>query len=154
MVPANGKANRVDICFAPISLRCPGRVFRRVGLDVHLADEQTSGQQHPIAIHLAFDVPALDRVQDFLRRDLDHGCIDSAGRRTLCGNHQTHPSHIMAEFFRGWKRKVGAVTLGQACVFGLGWIRSQTLADRIGSDNKVWLPRTRHSELLPPRRDA
>jgi hypothetical protein len=30
----------------------------------------------------------------------------------------------MREFFRGWKRKLGVVTLGLACVFAAGWVRS------------------------------
>jgi hypothetical protein len=35
----------------------------------------------------------------------------------------------MGEFFRGWKRKVGCVTLAAACVFALGWIRSYERRD-------------------------
>jgi len=31
----------------------------------------------------------------------------------------------MGEFFRGWKRKVGVVTLLMACVFAGGWLRSE-----------------------------
>jgi hypothetical protein len=30
----------------------------------------------------------------------------------------------MREFFRGWRRKVGCVTLLIACVFAAGWVRS------------------------------
>ena len=30
----------------------------------------------------------------------------------------------MGEFFRGWKRKIGVVTLVMACVFMVGWLRS------------------------------
>ena len=30
----------------------------------------------------------------------------------------------MMEFFRGWRRKVGVVTLAMACVFMVGWVRS------------------------------
>ena len=32
----------------------------------------------------------------------------------------------MKEFFRGWRRKVGVVTLVMACVFMAGWMRSLT----------------------------
>ena len=32
----------------------------------------------------------------------------------------------MGEFFRGWRRKVGVVTLLMACVLMAGWIRSLT----------------------------
>ena len=32
----------------------------------------------------------------------------------------------MREFFRGWKRKVGVVALAMACVFMVGWFRSQS----------------------------
>jgi hypothetical protein len=30
----------------------------------------------------------------------------------------------MREFFRGWRRKVGCVTLVMACVFAVAWVRS------------------------------
>ena len=35
----------------------------------------------------------------------------------------------MREFFRGWKRKVGVVTLMMACVAMVGWIRSRFVMD-------------------------
>lgn len=35
----------------------------------------------------------------------------------------------MREFFRGWRRKVGVVTLMMACVFAAGWVRSLTSTD-------------------------
>ena len=35
----------------------------------------------------------------------------------------------MAEFFRGWKRKVGMLTLLLACVFMAGWLRSPIVSD-------------------------
>lgn len=35
----------------------------------------------------------------------------------------------MADFFRGWKRKMGMGTLVMACVFLAGWIRSQSITD-------------------------
>jgi hypothetical protein len=37
----------------------------------------------------------------------------------------------MGEFFRGWKRKVGVVTLVMACVFMVGWVRSQFKFDNL-----------------------
>lgn len=37
----------------------------------------------------------------------------------------------MYEFLRGWKRKVGVVTLVLACVFAAGWVRSDTYSDTI-----------------------
>jgi len=37
----------------------------------------------------------------------------------------------MAEFFRGWKRNVGVVTLVVACATMLGWARSECAGDRI-----------------------
>ena len=39
----------------------------------------------------------------------------------------------MKEFFRGWRRKVGVVTLVMACVFMGGWIRSSAMFDGIES---------------------
>lgn len=30
----------------------------------------------------------------------------------------------MRQFFRGWKRKLGCVTLALACLFLVGWVRS------------------------------
>ena len=37
----------------------------------------------------------------------------------------------MIEFFRGWKRKVGCVTLVLACVFSAGWVRSSSIFDGV-----------------------
>jgi hypothetical protein len=37
----------------------------------------------------------------------------------------------MSEFFRGWRRKVGVVTLVMACVVGTGWVRSFTIQDTV-----------------------
>jgi len=37
----------------------------------------------------------------------------------------------MREFFRGWKRKVGVVTLVMACAFAAGWMRSFMSNDKI-----------------------
>jgi hypothetical protein len=36
----------------------------------------------------------------------------------------------MGEFFRGWRRKVGVVTLVLSCVFAGLWIRSRVVRDR------------------------
>ena len=36
----------------------------------------------------------------------------------------------MREFFRGWKRKLGVVTLVLACVFAAGWVRSLSVCDQ------------------------
>lgn len=35
----------------------------------------------------------------------------------------------MRDFFKGWKRKTGAVTLAVACVFMVGWVRSEFVQD-------------------------
>lgn len=37
----------------------------------------------------------------------------------------------MREFFRGWKRKFGMVTLGLACVLAATWIRSEHYSDHV-----------------------
>src|SRR5262245_25775563 len=37
----------------------------------------------------------------------------------------------MREFFKGWKRKLGVVTLGLACAFAAGWVRSYSEFDKI-----------------------
>jgi hypothetical protein len=37
----------------------------------------------------------------------------------------------MREFFRGWRRKVGCVTLAMACVFAAGWVRCHYASDVI-----------------------
>lgn len=36
----------------------------------------------------------------------------------------------MREFFKGWRRKAGRVTLVMACAFAAGWVRSFSLEDR------------------------
>jgi hypothetical protein len=38
-------------------------------------------------------------------------------------------SGTMREFFRGWRRKIGVLTLLMACVFAAGWVRSFTVTD-------------------------
>jgi hypothetical protein len=37
----------------------------------------------------------------------------------------------MREFFRGWRRKVGCVTLMVACILLCGWVRSRTKTDEL-----------------------
>ena len=37
----------------------------------------------------------------------------------------------MREFFRGWRRKIGVVTLVLACVFMAGWVRSYVTEDML-----------------------
>lgn len=37
----------------------------------------------------------------------------------------------MGEYFRGWRRKLGLITLGLACALTLGWLRSCYKRDRI-----------------------
>lgn len=53
----------------------------------------------------------------------------------------------MAEFFSGWKRKVGVATLVLACLLAIGWLRSLDRTDRItirGNDRTVeWMVSTR-----------
>ena len=49
----------------------------------------------------------------------------------------------MREFFRGWRRKVGVVTLLMACVFMSGWVRSRAISDNLrfiyaNSRIKIW----------------
>lgn len=43
----------------------------------------------------------------------------------------------MRDFFRGWRWKLGIVTLVMACVFAVGWVRSlsdpDVLIDGVGS---------------------
>jgi len=37
----------------------------------------------------------------------------------------------MGEFFKGWRRKIGVLTLVMALVFTVGWVRSISIYDRI-----------------------
>jgi len=37
----------------------------------------------------------------------------------------------MGDYFKGWKRKVGLITLVMASVFAVGWVRSLTIFDQI-----------------------
>ena len=37
----------------------------------------------------------------------------------------------MSEFFKGWRRKIGGVTLVLACVFAAGWMRSWVTYDAV-----------------------
>ena len=38
---------------------------------------------------------------------------------------------MMREFFRGWRRKGGVLTLVMACMFAAGWVRSHTQIDLV-----------------------
>ena len=40
----------------------------------------------------------------------------------------------MGEFFKGWRRKVGVLTLVMACMFMAVWIRSSLVIDKIAND--------------------
>jgi hypothetical protein len=44
----------------------------------------------------------------------------------------------MKEFFRGWKRKVGVVTLLMACVFAGGWVRGYSMYDSLALGQTRW----------------
>ena len=37
----------------------------------------------------------------------------------------------MGDFFRGWRRKVGCITLMMACAFAAGWVRSKSRQDDV-----------------------
>jgi len=43
----------------------------------------------------------------------------------------------MYEFFKGWRRKIGVVTLMMACVFMAGWVRSQFCGDVVTFNDNV-----------------
>ena len=49
----------------------------------------------------------------------------------------------MREFFNGWKRKLGVVTLLTACAFAAGWVRSLTIGDqstiRMNMNSLFWM---------------
>ena len=49
----------------------------------------------------------------------------------------------MGEFFKGWRRKVGVLTLVTACVFMGGWVRSYTTTDIV----RVWTGKKRVDEF-------
>jgi hypothetical protein len=44
----------------------------------------------------------------------------------------------MTDFFRGWRRKAGVLTLVLACVFMAGWIRSQSMFDQFCYPTSTW----------------
>jgi hypothetical protein len=37
----------------------------------------------------------------------------------------------MGDFFKGWRRKIGLLTLVMACVFAAGWVRSLSIHDGV-----------------------
>lgn len=47
----------------------------------------------------------------------------------------------MREYFRGWKRKTGCLTLALACVFMAGWVRSHSVHDALV------IPTGKHSSI-------
>lgn len=44
--------------------------------------------------------------------------------------HSTEGSAV-SEYFKGWRRKLGCITLGMACVLMIGWLRSLVVWDSI-----------------------
>ncbi|MEK6262669.1 MAG: hypothetical protein AABP62_29075 [Planctomycetota bacterium] len=43
----------------------------------------------------------------------------------------------VGEFFKGWRRKAGLVTLVMACVLGVGWMRSMVIRDAFRIPNQI-----------------
>lgn len=54
----------------------------------------------------------------------------------------------MRELFRGWRRKVGSVTLVMACVLMGGWIRSLRVEDLVLASGQAMTYHTSHNGLL------
>ncbi len=50
----------------------------------------------------------------------------------------------MGEFFKGWRRKAGLVTLAMACVLMIGWMRSLAVTDVFS----IWINEPRQRRLL------
>ena len=44
----------------------------------------------------------------------------------------------MGEFFHGWRRKIGVVTLVLACMFTAGWVRSVLISDVVRIHNHIF----------------
>jgi hypothetical protein len=44
----------------------------------------------------------------------------------------------MRDFFKGWRRKVGCVTLVMACAVATGWLRSMLTDDYIAAFNRTF----------------
>lgn len=65
-----------------------------------------------------------ERMRTLLRLSLEHWTGDNRHRLNW-----SQPSDIMAEFFRGWKRKTGVVALLLACLFTVAWVRSEDMKD-------------------------
>ena len=63
----------------------------------------------------------------------------------------------MGEFFRGWKRKIGVLTLLIACVLMLGWVRSLSIEDAAtlsGKTTHLILTSSQSKMVLTRHRDA
>ncbi len=49
----------------------------------------------------------------------------------------------MGDFCKGWRRKIGVMTLVMACVFAAGWVRSLTIGDqstiRMNDNSLFWM---------------
>lgn len=44
----------------------------------------------------------------------------------------------MGEFFKGWRRRIGLLTLLISCVFMVGWVRSQNFVDLVVFPGKIF----------------
>jgi len=54
----------------------------------------------------------------------------------------------MLNFFHGWKRKAGCVTLVMACVFAAWWFRSQHVVDVVGFNEESVMGLAPHTSQL------
>jgi hypothetical protein len=45
---------------------------------------------------------------------------------------------LTREFFRGWRSKLGCITLAMACVLACGWVRSLTTYDNVNVNCREW----------------
>jgi len=54
----------------------------------------------------------------------------------------------MREFFHGWRRKIGVVTLVMACVLMVGWVRSPETCDLLCPAKWLWLASCRGGMIV------
>src|SRR5436305_1198495 len=58
-----------------------------------------------------------------------------------------HRTMTMRDFFKGWRRKLGVVTLLMVCLFTCGWIRSLSLSETLHFPARKHMTNLRHHEI-------
>ena len=76
------------------------------------------------------------RTDAYVRSSQIGMTLTDTDRRVLTWRvHLSNRACSVGEFFKGWRRKAGLVTLAMACLLAVGWMRSYVVEDRLAFTN-------------------